>query len=150
MKRTKNKYLTFKQDITQELDEFISKYFVFAFSKAQYEEALHRLSLTNEAFQATYTGFMGGAIPINKVAEFKKISNKAKIKMYDKMISDYDFAKEAFKYEMTNFEVYYSGRYVEVLRSLCLTENDLKTNEKLSEAFKIARKEYWTWANENC
>ena len=45
-------YSEFKKENSKEIDEFISKYFVFAFSKEQHEKVLKKLGLTDEEFQA--------------------------------------------------------------------------------------------------
>ena len=142
-------YLEFKEQNNKKLNDFIGKHFVFAFGREQYERKLKELGLTDAEFQAKYVGFLGGAIPADKVTEFQEISKKAKQNLRNKMIDDYDFAKEAFRYEMSNFECFISGRYDEVFGSLCVSRKDLAEYKKLGDAFVDAKHDYWQWGLEN-
>ena len=143
-------YTEFKAENSTKLDKFISQYMVFAFGQEQYERKLKELGLTDAEFQKYYVGFLGGAMRADKVEEYKQITEEMHANMRNKMLTNKEFAKEAFNYEMGNFEVFYSSRYDEVFGSLCVSRKDLAEYPDLADAFQQAKKEYWDWCIENC
>lgn len=143
-------YSEFKKENAKKLNDFIGKNMFFAFGHEQYERKLKELGLTDEEFKAQYVSFLGGAMRADKVEEYEQISSEMQNNMRNKMLTDKDFAKIAFKYEMGNYEVFYSSRYNEVFGSLCVSQKDFENNPALEDAFKQAKKEYWDWCIENC
>lgn len=147
----KNNYLEFKELQSKELDRVLEECGVFfAFGKEQLDKKLKELGITTEDLKRDYAGFYGGGvIRKDKIKTYKEFSDKRYIELKEKMKSDFEFAKTAFRYEMSNYECFISGRFDEVLGILSVTEKDLEENEQLKKAFKETRKEYWDWCIEN-
>lgn len=147
----KNSYLEFKEVQEKELDRVLKECGVFfAFSKEQLDEKLKELGITREDLKRDYAGFYGGGVIRKDKAEiYRQFSDRRYIELKEKMKSDFEFAKTAFRYEMSNYECFISGRFDEVLGILSLTLEELEQDEQLKKAFKEAREEYWNWCIEN-
>ena len=143
------KYMEFREKNFKKLNDFIGKNFVFCFGQKQYESKLQELHLTDEEFKKQYVNVGSGLLHKDKVEDYKKLSTQAYERLHAKMKSDFEFAKNAFKYEFDNHECYYSCQYSDALCPFNLTRGDLEKDNNLSKAYQAAYKDYTKWCDEN-
>ena len=144
-------YAALKHRQGEALDKFTAKNCIWAFSEKQLQEALDKRGLTREQFKEQYTGFLGGGV-IRKdaVDEWKNFTKNQTKELHARMESDFEFAKQAFNYELSNYECFLSYRFDEAIGALGYTEKEVNENEHLLKAFKTAKNIYWEWCIENC
>ena len=143
-------YSEFKEQQRQEINEFTKKNCVWAFGAKQYQEMLQRINMTEEQFKEAYTSFPGGgAILKTAVQDWKTLCERQEADLGKIMRNDVDFAKQAFRYEFSNYECGISMRYDEARAALGLTMEDINNNEILLTAYKLAKKDYEDWCMEN-
>lgn len=144
-------YGDFKKAQSKELDEFLKGNVFWAFNRKQLEEKLQELKITEDDLVKKYAKFYGGGlIKKDKIDEYINISDAHAKELKTRMKGDYDFAKSAFRYEMGNYECFFSFRFDEVFGALALTESEIEYDDNLRRAFNEAKNEYWEWCIENC
>lgn len=131
-------YQTFRKQNSKELSDFMDKNIFFAFDNEQFEKGLEKVHATKDDIVSI--GF-GGFMTKEQQKAYKDLSNKQLQDLRNYMLNDYTQARKAFLFEMINHECMYSGDYEEVLEVLALTQDDLKNNRKLQQAFDYARKQ---------
>lgn len=131
-------YQTFRKQNNKELSDFMDKNIFFAFDNEQFEKGLEKVHATKDDIVSI--GF-GGFMTKEQQKAYKDLSNKQLQDLRNYMLNDYTQARKAFLFEMINHECMYSGDYEEVLEVLALTQDDLKNNRKLQQAFDYARKQ---------
>ena len=137
-------YKELKKKNSKELDEFISKNCFWAFSKEQLGEKLNELNITREEFESNYQDFIGGGfIRRDKVEEYNNIAERTTKSMRNMIFKDPEFAKDAFMYQMNNYECFISDDYDNAKSALGLTDKDINSNPMLLEAWNNAKEEYY-------
>ena len=137
-------YKEFQENNSKELQEFISKNCFWAFSREQLAKKLSELNITREEFESNYRNFIGGGfIRRDKVTEYNTIAKRASKNMRNMIFNDLEFAKDAFMYQMNNYECFISNDYEEVKEALGLTDKDINSNPMLLEAWNSAKEEYY-------
>lgn len=143
-------YSEFKEQQRQELNEFTKKNCVWAFGEKQYKEMLERINMTEAQFKEAYTGFPGGgAILKTAVQDWYNLCKRQETELATIMRNDVNFAKQAFRYEFSNYECGISMRYDEARGALGLTLEEINQDETLLTAYKQAKKEYEDWCMDN-
>lgn len=134
-------YKEYKENITQEINDFTKKYCIWAFSQKQLDEALKEHNLTEKEFQDNYCSFFGGgAIRQDKVQEYLELTKRQDEELKE-LMKDEQFAYEALYYELTNHEYGYTYDATDTLASLNLTAEDIEKNQVLNRAFCKAANE---------
>lgn len=134
-------YKEYKENMTQEINEFANQYCIWAFGREQLAEALKEHNLTEEEFQNNYCGFFGGgAIRKDKIKEYENICEKQNNQLKE-LMKDEEFAYDALYYELANHEYGYTGNESDALRDLGLTADDIINNQVLNRAFCRAARE---------
>ena len=137
-------YKELKEKNSKELDEFISKNCFWAFSKEQLGEKLNELNITHEEFENNYQNFIGGGfIRRDKVKEYNNIVKRMSKNTRKLLLENFELAKDAFMYQMNNYECFISDNYDEVKNALGLTNKDINNNPMLLKAWNSAREEYY-------
>ena len=137
-------YKELKKKNSKELYEFISKNCFWAFSKEQLGEKLNELNITREEFESNYQDFIGGGfIRRDKVEEYNNIAERTTKSMRNMIFKDPEFAKDAFMYQMNNYECFISDDYDNAKSALGLTDKDINSNPMLLEAWNNAKEEYY-------
>ena len=112
-------YKELKEKNSKELDEFISKNCFWAFSYEQLAKKLKELNITREEFESNYQDFIGGGfIRRDKVEEYNNIAERTSKNMRNMLLENFEFAKDAFMYQMNNYECFISDDYEEVKKSI--------------------------------
>lgn len=134
-------YKEYKENMTQEINEFVNKNCIWAFGREQLAEALKEHNLTEEEFRNNYCGFFGGgAIRKDKIKEYDNICEKQNAKLKE-LLNDEKFACDALYYELANHEYGYTGDETPALETLGLTADDIVDNPVLNRAFCRAARE---------
>ena len=137
-------YKELKEKNSKELNEFISKNCFWAFSKEQLGEKLNELNITHEEFESNYQNFIGGGfIRRDKVKEYNSIVERMNKNKRNLLLENFEFAKDAFMYQMNNYECFISDDYDKVKKALGLTNKDINNNPMLLKAWNSAREEYY-------
>ena len=137
-------YKELKEKNSKELDEFISKNCFWAFSYEQLAKKLKELNITREEFESNYQDFIGGGfIRRDKVEEYNNIAERTTKSMRNMIFKDPEFAKDAFMYQMNNYECFISDDYDNAKSALGLTDKDINSNPMLLEAWNNAKEEYY-------
>ena len=137
-------YKELKKKNSKELDEFISKNCFWAFSYEQLAKKLKELNITREEFESNYQDFIGGGfIRRDKVEEYNNIAERTTKSMRNMIFKDPEFAKDAFMYQMNNYECFISDDYDNAKSALGLTDKDINSNPMLLEAWNNAKEEYY-------
>ena len=137
-------YKEFKESNSKELDEFINKNCFWAFSKKQFEEKLNELNMTHEEFESNYQDFIGGGfIRRDKVEEYNSIVDNMSRNKRKLLLENFEFAKDAFIYQMNNYKCFISDDYDNAKSALGLTDKDINNNHMLLKAWNSAREEYY-------
>lgn len=133
----------------------------YAFSNEQFNEAMKERGLNPETDKKKlYRLGDSGGFYLKSDAE--KVENFFKRNSLNELMKDYEFAKDAFYYEMCNHEYginYYQGNW-DVISCFWNVEYDdsddfnlyfdtLKTDEIIRKAYKDARKKYYHDADAN-
>ena len=66
------------------------------------------------------------------------------------IFENFEFAKDAFMYQMNNYECFISNDYEEVKEALGLTDKDINSNPMLLEAWNSAKEEYYNKCIKMC
>ena len=141
-------YKEFKEKQQKEINEFTSKYMIFAFSKEQLNAKLKELNLTEEEFYDQYYSYAGGAIRKADWELWVNLCIKHNSELKQTMAINEAFAIEAFEYEFYNHEVYI-GDTLDALQALHLEWKDILANKKLYKAYCIAKRKYDNWCCEH-
>lgn len=137
-------YKELEEKNSKELDEFISKNCFWAFSYEQLAKKLNELNITREEFESNYQDFIGGGfIRRDKVEEYNNIAERTTKNMRNMIFENFEFAKDAFMYQMNNYECFISDDYDNAKKALGLTDKDINSNPMLLEAWNSAREEYY-------
>ena len=137
-------YKELKEKNSKELDEFISKNCFWAFSYEQLAKKLNELNITREEFESNYQDFIGGGfIRRDKVEEYNNIAERTSKNMRNMIFKDPEVAKDAFMYQMNNYECFISDDYDNAKSALGLTNKDINNNPMLLKAWNSAREEYY-------
>ena len=137
-------YKELKKKNSKELDEFISKNCFWAFSKEQLGEKLNELNITHEEFKSNYQNFIGGGfIRRDKVKEYNSIVKRMSKNTRKLLLENFELAKDAFMYQMNNYECFISDDYDNAKSALGLTNKDINNNPMLLKAWNSAREEYY-------
>ena len=140
----KQEYLDLQKKHEKELQDFPIAY---AFSNEQLDEALTKLGV--KSIDECVTVFRHGDIVRREDAEkLLSMLRRQKIELHTKMISDEDFAYEAFLYEMDNHEyaINWTGDE-DVLSCFTMKEEDLEHYD-LTRAYRLARRQHMKNARE--
>ena len=137
-------YKELKEKNSKELDEFISKNCFWAFGREQLAKKLNELNITREEFESNYQDFIGGGfIRRDKVEEYNNIAERTSKNMRNMIFKDPEFAKDAFMYQMNNYECFIADDYDDAKSALGLTDKDINSNRMLLEAWNSAKEEYY-------
>ena len=121
------KYKELKDKQEKEYNEFTSKYIFFAFIEEQFLEDLKKLNCAgNELYRL---GDSGGFILKYRSPEHHKLIDKFEREL-DEHMKDLDFAREAIKYEMGNYEYVYNHNDKQILSILNLWEDGVGLKDK--------------------
>lgn len=123
-------------------DDFTNRYCFFAFSNEQFEKGMEKLGLKATDTGKIYHMGMGGFILRERSEEYHKLINALDEEMKEHMCN-YDFAKDAFAYEMANHEYCLSYDIEEVLEALNLTAEDVNKSVILHTALMAAKRQYF-------
>lgn len=123
-------------------DDFTNRYCFFAFSNEQFNEGMKKLGLKPSDTDKIYRMGMGGFILRERSGEYHKLINALDKEMKDYMCN-YDFAKDAFAYEMANHEYCLTYDIEEVLEALNLTAEDVNESVILHLALTAAKRQYF-------
>lgn len=134
-----NPYAALKQKHQSEIDAFP---FGFAFSTEQFNEMMvDRFGLTPDDTDKIYSIGGGGYI--------RKSDSDAMHEMFERHAQERevairenkdDYLYHMFNYELANHEYNYTGDITDTLEALGLTEQEVRTNAKMCEAFVRACK----------
>ena len=137
-------YREFQENNSKELQDFISKNCFWAFGREQLAKKLNELNITREEFESNYQNFIGGGfIRRDKVEEYNTIAERMSKNKRKLLLENFEFAKDAFMYQMNNYECFISDEYDKVKSALGLTNKDINNNPMLLKAWNGAREEYY-------
>lgn len=82
---------------------------------------------------------------VNKANELAKAVEEAQ----KEKENDYEYLKSAFRYEFSNYECCYGGRYREAAEAVLSRSETIETNEVQRKAFNDAKREYIKFCEEH-
>lgn len=127
-------------------DDFTNRYCFFAFDNAQFDEGMEKLGLKPSDTGKICRFYPGAYILREHTKEYHKLMNELDAEAKEHM-RDYDFAKDAFMYEMGNHEYCLTHDIEEVLEALNLTTEDIDDNIILYTALVAAKRQYFATCN---
>ena len=134
-------YLKDKESLSLSFNEFFEKYGGFAFSQEQFKELKEKLNIKNN--DELLSIGLGGYILKSMKDAFKTLNNQSKNKhdiIKNKMIKNYNYAFDAFLYELNNHEYGYTYETDDTIDALNLTYDDIEKHNNLKQALKDATK----------
>jgi hypothetical protein len=107
----------------------------FAFNSEQFEDAKKKLGVKNdnELYSIHGGGFIRQTDADKYIKMFLTISKET-----EEAMKDFEFAVQAFVYELNNHEYNYTGEVEDALHALNLTQEDIDKNEMLQKALETA------------
>ena len=123
------RYYTLKERQQEEVNNFPM---MFAFSKKQLEQGCEKLGV-KDAESELYSIGAGGFIRRDDSKEFDALVNRLSDEM-EEALKDYDFLKDALRYELDNHEYCITMDPERALNALGFTLEDVKNNDQLRQA----------------
>ena len=116
---------------------------MWAFSNSQFEEGMRKLGVASEDELISIGG--GGYIAKSNKADFVNLINHLSDELMETMLSNKDFAKVVFYYELMNHEAFYAydDMTYELVEMCGFTKEEYDNNEMLKNAYSEAFKDYW-------
>lgn len=133
-----NRYLTLKNANQKKVDNFPM---FFAFSKSQFEQGLNSINCKKE--EVVNIG-AGGYVRQQDFETFNNLIEEIESSI-SKNMQNFNFAVDAFEYELGNHEFIITFDLDDTLEALNITYTDLENNKTLKDALRVAKKKYMDW-----
>lgn len=141
-----NRYLELKQKHQDEVNKFPM---AFAFNKRQFEEGMKKLGLEPTDTDKVYRlGGTGGFYKKTDAEALHGMFKRHSTEMQQAIDSDETgegFIFEMFDYELGNHEYTYTNTIEDAINALGLTPDDIRSNERLQNGLRKAKKAQWDW-----
>jgi len=149
------KYIDFKNDLDEKLNEELKKYCFYAFDQEQFDKGLTEIKTRIDMSKYNETNkfnvlptWSGAYVVADKMQDYKNAFIE-----YDKKLKteleNYDFLVDAIIYEMGNHEYMYTMDDETVLLSLGYNFKDREENTNLKNAWFDAKKQYFEYNADN-
>ena len=109
----------------------------FAFNQSQFDEMMIKWGLKPTDIREILSIGGGGYVRKDDAKAMHEMFDRHESEMKTAM-QDYDFAFEAFNYELGNHEYCYTGELDDTLDALGLTIDDINANPMMADALKRA------------
>lgn len=129
-----SKYTELKAKHQAEVNAFP---FGFAFNQSQFEEMMKKWDLKPIDIREILSIGGGGYVRKDDAKAMKEMFTRHESELKAAM-QDYDFAFEAFNYELANHEYGYTGELDDTLDALGLTIDEINADPKMADALKRA------------
>lgn len=126
---------------TRVYNEFANKYIFWAFNDEQFAEGMRELGLNIDDTDKICHTYLGGYILRERAAEHKELIDKLD-KELKELMQNYDFAVDAFCFELANHEYCITYDCRDALGALDLTIKDVNENPTLRSALRYAKEKY--------
>ncbi|MBR1620271.1 hypothetical protein IJ674_10330 [bacterium] len=145
-------YQEMKNRHQKEYNDYTKNCVFFAFSNKQFDEGMQKLGLKPDETDKIYSIGHGGFILRTKSKEHNELFLRFAKEKQQAIDNDKDgtgFIRQMFEYEMNNHEYGYTRDITDTLDAVGYTAEEIATDEKLLNGFKIARKTVIDWYDEH-
>lgn len=141
-------YTEMQKEHQKQYDEFQKGRIFYAYSDKQFNEGMKSIGLKENETHKIYRLFGGVYILRSESKAYHKLADDQDKEQKEHM-QDFEFAKSAFKEELSNHEYIYTYELDDTLAALGLTTDEVNKSPILKKALLEARKEYLKWYEEH-
>lgn len=141
-------YVEMKDRQQKEYNENTKGCVFFAFSNQQFDEGMKKVGLKPEETDKIYKLGHGGFILRTKSHDYNEMILRFVNEQQQAIADDKDgtgYIRQMFEYEMNNHEYGYTRDITDTLDAVGLTAEEIASDERLLNGFKIAKKAVIDW-----